>query len=173
MTREEKLTAVAEYEELLSSADCALFVDLIGLTVQETTQLRRRVRESGARIRQVKNTLCRLALAHLGREEALPLVSGPTAIAVSYDPTLLSKVLYDLGALYEDRLKLRGGWLSGRVLDRRSVVELAQCPPLPGMRAKALGVLTAPMAGLLRLLNEAPASLLRVMAARAQKEGAD
>jgi len=171
VTREEKRTVVAELTETLSSADCALFVNMIGQTVAETTELRRRVRGSDSRLRQVKNTLTKLALGSLGREAALPLLDGPTALATTTHPVELSRVLVGFNKEYEDKLEIRGGWLFDKILDFQSVVELSKCPPLPEMRAKTLGLFLAPMASFLSLLNQVPASFVRVLAAKAAQEG--
>jgi large subunit ribosomal protein L10 len=171
VTREEKRTVVAELVDTLSAADCALFVNLIGQTVAETGELRRRVRGSDSRLRQVKNTLTRLALTEVGREAALYLLDGPTALATTAHPVELSRALVGFNKDYEDKLQIRGGWLFDRILDYEGVVELSKCPPEPEMRAKTLGLLTAPMVNLLSLLNQVPARLVRVLAARAAREG--
>jgi large subunit ribosomal protein L10 len=171
VTREEKTQVVAELSETLSAADCALFVDMVGQTVAESTELRRRVRGSDSSLRQVKNTLTKLALVSLGREAALHLLDGPTALATTTHPVELSRALVGFSKEYEDKLQIRGGWLFDKILDFKSVVELSKCPPLPEMRAKTLGLLTAPMGSFLSLLNQVPAKLVRLLAAKAALEG--
>ncbi|OGD79058.1 MAG: 50S ribosomal protein L10 [Candidatus Coatesbacteria bacterium RBG_13_66_14] len=171
MTREEKRTVVAELTQTLSAADCALFVNMIGQTVAETTELRRRVRGSDSSLRQVKNTLTRLALTELGREAALHLLDGPTALATTAHPVELSRALVAFTKDYEDKLQIRGGWLFDKILDSQGVVELSKCPPMPEMRARTLGLFTAPMANFLSLLSQVPAKFVRVLAAKAAREG--
>jgi len=170
VTREEKRTVVAELVETLSRADCALFVNIIGQNVAETTELRRRVRTSDSGLRQVKNTLTRLALGEIGREAAAGLLSGPTALATTAHPVELSRVLVGFTKEYEDKLEIRGGWLFDKILDYEGVVELSKCPPLPQMRAKTLGLFTAPMVNFMYLLNQVPAKLVRVLAAKAARD---
>ncbi|MCK4593084.1 50S ribosomal protein L10 [bacterium] len=173
MTHEEKKTVVAELSEMLRNADCTFFVNIIGQTVAEVTEFRRRIRGSDSHLRQVKNTLTRLALSEIGRGDALHLVDGPTALAVSAHPVELSKVLVGFTKDHEDKLEIRGGWLFDKMLDYPSVLELSKCPPQHEMRAKALGLLAAPMINLLSLLNQIPASFLRVLRARISIEGGE
>lgn len=175
MTREEKKTVVAELSEMLKNADCTFFVNIIGQTVAEVTELRRRIRRSDSQLRQVKNTLTRLALNEIERENALHLVDGPTALAVSAHPVELSKVLigFTKNKDYEDKLEIRGGWLFDKVLDYPGILELSKCPPQREMRAKTLGLFAAPMVNLLSLLNQIPTSFLRVMRARISEEGGE
>lgn len=173
MTREEKQTVVADLSEMLRGSDCALFVNIIGQTVAETTELRRRIRGSDSQLRQVKNSLTRLALGEIGREEALSLVDGPTALAVSAHPVELSKVLVGFNKDYEDKLQIRGGWLFDNLLDYPGIVELSKCPPAREMRAKTLGLLAAPMMNLLSLFNQVPQAFLRVLQAKVSAEGGE
>lgn len=173
MTREEKKTVVAELSEMLKNADCTFFVNIIGQTVAEVTEFRRRIRRSDSQLRQVKNTLTRLVLNEIERENALHLVDGPTALAVSAHPVELSKVLIGFTKDYEDKLEIRGGWLFDKVLDYPGILELSKCPPQREMRAKALGLLAAPMVNLLSLLNQIPTSFLRVLRARISEEGGE
>lgn len=173
MTREEKKTAVAELSEMLKNVDCTFFVNIIGQTVAEVTELRRRIRRSDSQLRQVKNTLTRIALSEIERENTLHLVDGPTALAVSAHPIELSKVLIGFTKDYEDKLEIRGGWLFDKVLDYPGILELSKCPPQREMRAKALGLLAAPMVNLLSLLNQIPTSFLRVLRARISEEGGE
>jgi large subunit ribosomal protein L10 len=173
VTREEKKTQVADLSETLRATDCALFVNIIGQTVAETTELRRRVRGSDSRLRQVKNTLTRLALSEVGREDVLHLVDGPTALATSAHPVELSKVLVGFDKDYEGKLEVRGGWLFDKVIDYPGIVALSKCPPAPEMRAKTLGLFVAPMVNLLRLLNQVPAALVRVLRAKVALGGGE
>jgi len=167
VTREEKKTVVAELLGKISQADCVLFVNIIGQTVAQTTELRRRVRGTDSQLQQVKNTLTKLALVELGREAALHLLDGPTALATTTHPVELSRTLVGFTKDFEDRLEIRGGWLFDKILDFQGVVELSKCPPLPQMRAKTLGLLTAPMCNFLNVLNQVPAKFVRVLAAKA------
>ncbi len=173
MTREEKKTVVAELSEMLKNADCTFFVNIIGQTVAEVTEFRRRILRSDSKLRQVKNTLTRHALSEIERENTLHLVDGPTALAVSAHPVELSKVLIGFTKDYEDKLEIRGGWLFDKVLDYPGILELSKCPPQREMRAKALGLLAAPMVNLLSLLNQIPTSFLRVLRARISQEGGE
>ena len=66
---EEKKKVVAELIEKLKSAQAGVLVDYRGLTVEEDTNLRSKLREAGVEYKVVKNTLTRFAAKEVGFEE--------------------------------------------------------------------------------------------------------
>ena len=61
MATEKKRSVVAELSEMLSRSTITILTVPTGMTVAETTELRRRLREVGVDFRVVKNTLAILA----------------------------------------------------------------------------------------------------------------
>merc|ERR1712178_230482 len=61
-TRENKATVIAEIKELLSEAQLGIVIDYQGLSVAEITDLRNRLRPSGAICKVTKNTFMEKAV---------------------------------------------------------------------------------------------------------------
>ena len=80
ITKEKKDQLLQMYVSLLGDSQAIVFVGSRGLTVAEVTQLRTKIRETGARYHVVKNTLFRRALMQADMPVPEFLV-GPTAIA--------------------------------------------------------------------------------------------
>ena len=171
MNREEKKTVVEELTKLFQDSDFVFFVNPIGQTVEQTTNLRKSLFSNQGRMRVVKNTLTWLALDDAERGEYRDLVEGPTALALGGSPVELAKALVDFTEEKgnEEALEIRGGWLFGKRLDYEDVVELSKCPPLPVMRAKMLSTLLAPAQKLVGLLNATYGGLVRVVKAHADE----
>ena len=96
------------------------------------------------------------------------MFTGPTAIGTSSDPVSAAKTLVSF-AKTNDKLTIIGGSLDGKVLDKAGVEALATLPSLDELRAKIIGMLTAPATKVARV-TQAPASqLARVIQARADQ----
>jgi large subunit ribosomal protein L10 len=115
-----------------------------------------------------KNRLTKLALQGTKYENLTDLFTGPTAIGTSSDPVSAAKTLVSF-AKTNDKLTIIGGSLDGKVLDKAGVEALATLPSLDELRAKIIGMLTAPATKVARV-TQAPASqLARVIQARADQ----
>jgi large subunit ribosomal protein L10 len=141
-----------------------------GLTVDEVTQLRRQMRNAGARYRVTKNRLARRALEGTPFANLAPLFTGPTAIAFSRDPVAAAKAAVEY-ANRNNKLTVIGGGLSGQALDAAAIKALASLPSLDELRGKLIGLLNAPATKLATLLQAPAGQLARVMAAYAEKSG--
>lgn len=154
----------------MSEATCVVVTQQSGLTVAEVTELRRRIRAAGAGFRVTKNRLARLALAGTKFESLGPLLTGPTAMALSRDPVAAAKVVVEY-ANQNEKLKIVGGALNDKLLDQDGVKALAKLPSLEELRGKIVGILQTPAARLVGVLQAPGGQLARVLAARARQEG--
>src|SRR5262249_31715511 len=138
-----------------------------GMTVAETTDLRRRSRGAGANFRVTKNRLTRLALAGTKFEGLGTLFTGPTAIAWSRDPVAAAKVVVDF-AKGNEKLVILGASLGGVVMGAEGVKTLATLPSLDALRAKILGMLQTPATRIASVLKAPGGQVARVLAAHAK-----
>ena len=177
MQRTEKEEVVAELAERLRSTESLIVADYRGLTNAQLEALRGRLRESGARLRIVKNTLTRRAAEEAGAESLLILLEGPTAIAfvdADGDPVAVAKALSDT-ARDTKVLALRGGTLSGRPISGADVEELAKLPAPEVVKSQLVGVIVAPLTQLAGLLAAPVRDLVGLIDARIAQleEGGD
>ena len=85
---EQKKQIVAELIETLKSAQAGVLVDYRGITVEEDTRLRSKLREAGVEYKVVKNTLTRFAANEVGFGELI-LSSTVPQLSLSALPMLL------------------------------------------------------------------------------------
>jgi large subunit ribosomal protein L10 len=172
MLRRDKEAVVAEAVELLSATESLYVSDYRGLSVAELTELRGKVRESGARVRVLKNTLTRRAAAEAGRDEIAPLLSGPTAITFcGEDPVGPAKALVDFARTHP-QFAVRGGFLQGSLIDEDSIRALSALPPRDVLVAQVVGTLAAPMTGLVTVLQGTIGGLARALQQVADQKAA-
>ncbi len=90
-----KATVVDEIAEKMKSSATYVLFDYQGLTVSDTNELRRKLRESGSDLKVYKNTLTARALEKLNINLSEHL-NGPKAIAFGTDAVAQSKHLVTL-----------------------------------------------------------------------------
>ena len=145
MPKSEKLQKVSELTERIRGSRAMFIADYRGLTVADVTELRRTLRESGARFTVAKNTLLRRAAGEAGVDGLDDLLQGPTAVAfVDGDPITAAKSLVDAIRRFRT-LEIRGGFMEGRVMTSAEAQNLATIEPREVLLAKLAGVMKAEM----------------------------
>ncbi len=169
MERAYKSQVVSELSEAFESANTVVVAHYQGLTVQEVTKLRNKMRGLGASFRVTKNSLAKLALANGQFESLTDFFSGPTAIAFSNDPVAAAKGMVEYAADNE-KLVILGGAFGAQRIDVAGVKTLATLPSLDELRAKIVGLINAPATQLVGVLQAPAAQLTRVVAAYADNQ---
>jgi len=165
MDRSQKEELVSQMRDTLQQATSVIVARQTGLTVAEATQLRRDMRGAGAEFKVLKNTLAQIAVKGTTLEGINIYLEGPTALGYSQDPVAAAKVLSKF-AEKNDRLSIVGGFLDGQVLDAKAVKVLANLPSLNELRAKIIGVISAPATKLAVLSKEPARRVAYLLAAR-------
>lgn len=168
MTTADKKNQVSAIEEIYNSSSAVIVTHYHGLTVEDITQLRKSLSDSGAGFKVVKNTLFKIAAKNLGKEVDENMFAGPTAIAYSEDPVAAAKGVVNF-AKANDNLKVIGGIVDDKVLELDEVKHLASLPSLDELRGKIACVLQAPASNIARVLNAPASQLARVIQAYADK----
>jgi large subunit ribosomal protein L10 len=170
--RAKKTEIVDSLRGVFSDAGVVVVTHYQGMSVAEVTELRRGMREAGARFRVTKNRLAKIALADTPYAALAGLFTGPTAIAFSSDPVAAPKAAVGY-AKRNEKLAIIGGALGGSLLTPEQVRALADLPSIDEVRARLVGLLTTPAARLVSLLQAPGAQLARVLAAHAEQGGQD
>jgi large subunit ribosomal protein L10 len=166
--RTQKEELVASFNDAFSNAALVVVTTQTGLTVAQSTDLRKKMRDAGASFKVTKNRLTRLALKGTKFEHLSDLFKGPTAIAYSDDPVAAARVAVKF-AEGNDKLVILGGGLDEQVLDASAVTALAKLPSLDELRAKILGMIQTPATRLAGVTQAPAGQLARVLAARAEQ----
>src|ERR671926_1064561 len=128
-TREQKQKDLEALAEQFQSASAGMLVGFKKLTVAKDQELRRQLREAGARYSVVKNTLARKAAEGTPFEAAAEHFKGVTALALAGgDPVQLSKTITKFVKENPDVFTFKAGVVQGRVLALRDVEAIATLP---------------------------------------------
>lgn len=171
MDRAQKSELVAELKQTFNETSVVVITRNLGLTVAQSTDLRNRMRDAGARYKVAKNTLALIAVEGTTYAPISDMLTGPTALATSTDPVAAAKVAVDF-AKTNDRFEIVGGAMGDTLLDVNGVKALAALPSLDELRARIVGLVQAPATKIAQLMNAPAAKLARVVGAYAAKEDA-
>lgn len=139
---EMKANVVDEIEAKIKDSSSIVLFEYRGLTVTETNELRKKLRESDSEYKVYKNTLTKRALDKLNID--LGELEGPKAIAFGKDAVAPIKVLSDFSKEHKN-LELKVGIVDGEVADINMLKELASIPSREGLLTMfASGLLAIP-----------------------------
>ena len=122
---EQKANVVDEIVNKIKEANTAVKFEYQGLTVTETNELRRKLRETGSDYKVYKNTLAKRAMDILKID--LGELEGPKAIAFGTDAIAPIKTLSEF-AKDHPALQLKIGIVDGEVADEAKLKVYASIP---------------------------------------------
>jgi large subunit ribosomal protein L10 len=171
MDRLQKADAVAQLNAILNDVGVVVVTRNLGMTVDQSTDLRGKMRDAGATYKVAKNRLAKLALKDTDYTGLDEFLTGPTALAWSQDPVAAAKAAVEF-AKSNDKLEIVGGSMGTQVLDEAGVRALAALPSLDELRSKIVGLVNAPATKVAQVVNAPAAKLARVFGAYAAKDAA-
>lgn len=170
MSREKKALSIDRLQEVFSKCSIGILTDYRGLSAPEITGLRRRLRGSGIEYKVVKNTLARFAAERAGKDELASFFVGPVAIAFGYGNIIEpARALADYIRTSKASLRIKGGFLSDRILTSEEVMTLSTLPPREILLAKLLGGMQTPILTLLSQLTAPMRGFVNVLQAKIQQ----
>jgi large subunit ribosomal protein L10 len=159
LNRSEKQAVIDEVTGLAAKAQTLVMAEYRGITVADMTKLRSQARDKGVTLSVLKNTLARRAVAGSAFDVLSDQMTGPLIYGFSTDAVAAAKVVADF-AKTNDKLVIRAGAMSGKVLDVNGVKQLANIPSKEVLLAQLLGLMQSPIS-----------RTARVLAALAEKKG--
>ena len=128
-----------------------------------------RCRAAGVQYHVIKNTLARRVIAEGDLKPLGKLLEGPNAWAVhKTDEVAAAKVLSDFAKDHQN-LKIRGGFVDGRVISIDEVKALAKLPSRDVLLAQVLAGMQGPMVGFAGVLTSMLRGFATVVDAYAKK----
>ena len=169
MNRREKESVVSELHDDFGRASVALVATNLGLTVDESTQLRNRIREVGGKMRVAKLTLCKIALGDTKYGDLDRFLVGPRGLVFGFDdPVGVAKALVDFADDHK-KLVIEGGALEGEVIESAGVENLAKMPDLPSLQAGIVRLALSPGTRIASQIGSPATRIAGAIAARVEQ----
>jgi large subunit ribosomal protein L10 len=166
MDRTNKEQQVTELKDKFGKSAAIVLCDYRGLNVPAVTALREDFRKQQCEYKVYKNTLVKLAIAGTQMEGMGKYLEGPTAVIFSWDSPSAAAKIAKTFAKTNDKLKIKGGYVEGSVLDLKGVESAAEMPGKDELRAALLATLMAPATNLVRTVNAAAQNFVYLLDAQ-------
>lgn len=151
--REIKEGTVADLTEKVSRAKTLAFADYRGLTVNQVSELRKKIKEAGGEMLVTKNTLMQRALSGNKIEVELEKLAGPTATIFAYEDEIAPiKTVAEAGKV-TGLPAFKFGFFNKDFLDVNGLKQLATIPSKIELQAKVVGALSSPIYGIASVLQ--------------------
>ncbi|MBP5313653.1 MAG: 50S ribosomal protein L10 [Eggerthellaceae bacterium] len=154
MPNAQNVESYAALKEDLSGVSAMWIVNYRGLTVKESEELRRAIRQADATMVIYKNSLVHIALEELSLPNCDEVLNGPSAFVFAKgDPVSAAKALKNFAKTHKV-LELKGGMMDGQFMNADQAQAVANLPSRDELLAKLLGTISNPMSKIARVVSE-------------------
>lgn len=166
----DKTEAVSTLQSEFATSTDFFFADYRGMTVEQFSALRDKLREKNANFRVVKNRFAKIAFDNLEKPgEVADLLKGPTAVTlVEGESGPAAKVLFELAK--EMPLDIKGGLVGADVFDDKQLEAYSKLPTKDELISKLMATMKAPVQNVVYVLNAVPTKLVRTLQAVADQK---
>ncbi len=150
---ERKKAEVDALATKMQEASSVVIADYQGLTVDQVTKLRTALFENDCEFKVIKNNIIRRAAEKAGYEKLLESVTGPNAVAFSYEDSVsAAKVIHDF-AEENEKLDLKVGVVDGDYMDNARINKIATIPTREELLTMFAGGLIQPIRNVAIAIN--------------------
>ena len=168
MKLSEKKDFVQKIKVDFEKSSSVIVAHYLGLSVSDTDNIRKEMRNNGAKFRVTKNRLTKLALVETQFKDIADLFTGPTAIAYSSDPVAPAKVAVNFEKKFKN-FKIIGGAYDGEKIDKEKINFLATLPSLDELKGQIIGLIMAPAQKIALIVKEPGGQLARLMSSKGKQ----
>lgn len=174
MPTQRKIDSVAELTEKMSRMQAVIVADYRGITVEEITKVRNKIRPLGGEFIIAKNTLALIAAKATGFAAIEPALYGPTALCFAYtDAAAVAKAVKEVNAEIK-KLSFRGAMLGDTYIGGEKALDVvASVPTRQEILAQIVGTIDAPVSGIVGVLNSVATGVVYAVQGRIDKLGGD
>ncbi len=159
ISKDKKTTLVADLTELLKDSKMVVYAKYQGLTVAELQELRKLARESGIKIKVVKNRLVKVAMKEIAayKDTDNTALVGQLLYAVGSDEDFDAAKVLTKFAKTHNKIELVGGFNGeGASLSKEEVTTLGSLPTKNELIAQVVDTLLSGINGIVSGLENKP-----------------
>lgn len=170
ISRERKEELIALYTDMLNRSQGLILTEFRGVKDKDLKAVRKVVREANGSYRITKTRLLMRALESAGYPVPDELKGVPLAVGFCFgDVPAVAKALTDI-TKNSEVLSIRGGLMGQSYLNAADVKAIADLPSIDVLQSQLLGLLDAPAAGLVGVIQGGVGQVINVINAYADKE---
>ena len=151
MKRQEKVDLVEKYRAEFARRPSVFVAEYRGMTVEQITDLRVKLRKADGAMKVVKNTFLRRAVDGTDKAALAAGSKGPNAVILANAEFMdLIKVLTATDREIE-AFRLKGGVVFGKAVTPAEILQMSELPPRAVLLGRAVGSIASPLRGFLNV----------------------
>lgn len=154
ITKEKKKEIIEKVKEIIKNASSAVFVNFHGLSVGETTQLRKDLRSEESGYLVAKKTLVKRALADSKVIGDQPVLDGEFALVYGSDLIAPARGVASFQKTHKDKISILGGIFEGAYMNKDEMTVIASIPPQKVLYAQFVNLINSPIQRFVVVLNQ-------------------
>ncbi len=170
--RAQRQNAVDSIENQLTKAEAVVFTNYQGLSANDITNLRTRLREKGAKASVLKNTLLKIALTNkkVSSTELEKTLKGPTMVLFSFEDAVSTiKTAFEF-AKENDAFEIKSGLFEGEYTSFTQLEVLSTLPGKEELLTKVVISMKSPITGFVRTLGGVQRNFVYALSAIAEQK---
>lgn len=158
-----KTAAIEETKKAFDGYNDFIFADYRGLTVEQITALRKKLREKDSQFKVVRNNFARIAFSEMEINDVADYLKGPTAVAMAKeDSNEIAKILFDFKK-DAPALDVKGGCIGKEIYDAAKIEAYSKVPGKKQLISMLMSAINGPARQL--------AATLKAYAEKLESEG--
>lgn len=139
-----KTAAIEEAKKTFAEYNDFIFADYRGMTVEQISNLRKKLREQDAVLKVVKNNFARIAFKEMDIDNVADLLKGPTVVAMGKeDSNVIAKTLFDF-AKDNPVLSVKGACVGKEIFDAAKIEAYSKVPGKKELIAMLMSAINGP-----------------------------
>ncbi len=151
MPSKKNIVDLTDLQTKRDNSKAVVFAHYHGLKSNQINQLRDKVRDAGGEMVVAKNTLLRIAFGK--SDEINSTLTGPTAAIFAYEDEIAPLKVVSEFAKENELPKLTAGFFNNQVINADQVTKLSALPGKKELRGQVVGTLSAPLYGLVNVMQ--------------------
>lgn len=165
MNKSEKIVVKEKIGSRFNDVSAVIFAEYRGLTVEELTELRVKLRDAEAEFRVVKNRIAKKAITDHApdMEVVTDELKGPVGLVYAFgDSAQATKTVLDFEKAHP-KLVVKAGFMDSSKLTSSNLKEIADLPSKDVLLAKIVGSIVAPHRGIVGVLSGVNRKVVQVI----------
>ena len=172
MPAQSKINMLEKVNKSIEASKGVFFIDYRGLSVKETQELRRALREAGATMKVYKNSIVNIALKEAGLPDVSEKLVGTCAyVFYENDPVDAAKVIKKEAEALK-KIEWIGAIADGKALDADEAKAYSELASREELMAKLVYVVASPLSGIAQVCAGPARGLATALQAVADQKAA-
>ena len=154
ISKDKKKEIVKNVSDAVKGAASVVFVNFHGLTVHNTSEVRKALKGQKVSYLVAKKTLAKRALAESGTQGTLPELEGEFGLVYGEDQIAPAREIYTFQKKFDGKLSIVGGIFEGKYVGKDEMVSIASIPSLKTLHAQLVNLINSPIQGFVMALDQ-------------------